>query len=97
MITKQVSSFQTVANNGDQEEEMDFAQAPRGCQIKDFTLWRNSLKRDFTINRYLSSSSSVSNILNGLEIINHSAFDVIYLDHHRLTKSSLKLLKQLVL
>ncbi|KAL5557410.1 hypothetical protein UlMin_039646 [Ulmus minor] len=45
----EVSSFETVAKEAG-GKELDFSQVPCGCGKKDFTLWRNSFKRDFTIN-----------------------------------------------
>ncbi|GMN28742.1 hypothetical protein TIFTF001_002147 [Ficus carica] len=46
----EVSSFDTVAKQDEEKEELPFSKAPQGCGRKDFILWRNSLKRDFTIN-----------------------------------------------
>lgn len=50
----QVSSFDTVANKGDKTGRKDFfvPRMPRGCDENDVIRWRNSLQRDFTINRY---------------------------------------------
>jgi hypothetical protein len=51
---QQVSSFDTVAKHTEEKEkEKDVIslQMPRGCDEKDFIRWRNSLGRDFTVNR----------------------------------------------
>ncbi|XP_060962627.1 uncharacterized protein LOC115702617 [Cannabis sativa] len=46
----EVSSFETVAKHAEKKTEPHSSQAPRGFGKKDLTLWRNSLKRDYTIN-----------------------------------------------
>lgn len=48
----QVSSFETVAENGKGKEEFFLPQMPKGCDFKDFARWRNCMHRDFTVNRY---------------------------------------------
>ncbi|XP_016451893.1 uncharacterized protein LOC107776501 isoform X1 [Nicotiana tabacum] len=46
----EVSSFDTVAKNAEKEEEIFVPKMPKGCDQKDFILWKNSMHRDFTIN-----------------------------------------------
>ncbi|KAF4377671.1 hypothetical protein G4B88_006951 [Cannabis sativa] len=59
----EVSSFETVAKHAEKKTEPHSSQAPRGFGKKDLTLWRNSLKRDYTINRTV-----VARILRGLRL-----------------------------
>ncbi|KAI5683986.1 hypothetical protein M9H77_05214 [Catharanthus roseus] len=47
----EVSSFETVAENGKGKEEFFLPQMPKGCDFKDFARWRNCMHRDFTVNR----------------------------------------------
>ncbi|KAJ0041488.1 hypothetical protein Pint_28695 [Pistacia integerrima] len=52
----EVSSFETVAHNAEGKEKFLLSQAPRGCDEKDLIRWRNSMHRDFTINRHDSTN-----------------------------------------
>jgi hypothetical protein len=57
ILLQQVSSFDTVAKQDEEKEkekgkeDVLSLQMPRGCDEKDFIRWRNSIGRDFTINR----------------------------------------------
>ncbi|XP_058187293.1 uncharacterized protein LOC131304175 isoform X3 [Rhododendron vialii] len=46
----EVSSFETAAKNGKEKQKTIFSQMPPGCDKKDFVRWRDSMRRDFTIN-----------------------------------------------
>lgn len=46
----EVSSFETVAKHGKEREELLVSQTPKGCDKSDLVRWRDSMKRDFTIN-----------------------------------------------
>jgi len=48
----QVSSFETTARDAE-EKDVQLSKLPEGYDEKDMRRWRNSLKRDFTINRYV--------------------------------------------
>lgn len=48
----QVSSFATVAKTDKEKEEFPLRSMPKGCDRKDIARWRNSMHRDFTVNRY---------------------------------------------
>lgn len=49
-LSFQVSSFETVArHNG--RKPINF-QLPKSCNLKDYILWKDCMKRDFTINRF---------------------------------------------
>jgi hypothetical protein len=52
IVLQQVSSFDTVAKHDEEKEKVLSLQKPRGCDEKDFIRWRNSMCRDFTINRH---------------------------------------------
>lgn len=41
-----------MAKHAEGKEEILLSQAPHGCDEKDLIRWRNSMHRDFTINRY---------------------------------------------
>ncbi|PON50006.1 Poly A polymerase, partial [Parasponia andersonii] len=64
----EVSSFETVAKHAEEKEELHSSQAPHGCAKKDFILWRNSLKRDFTINSLFFDpfSNKIYDYANGI-------------------------------
>lgn len=53
LFWNQVSSFETAAKNGKEKQKTIFSQMPPGCDKKDFVRWRDSMRRDFTINRLL--------------------------------------------
>lgn len=46
----EVSSFETVTIHGGEKEDIHISEMPEGFDGKDFTRWRNSLHRDFTVN-----------------------------------------------
>lgn len=48
----QVSSFATMAKTDKEKEEFPLRSMPKGCDRKDIARWRNSMHRDFTVNRY---------------------------------------------
>ncbi|XP_062102754.1 uncharacterized protein LOC133812929 [Humulus lupulus] len=64
----EVSSFETVAKHAAKKAELHFSQAPHGCGKKDIILWRNSLKRDFTINSLFFDpfSNTIYDFANGM-------------------------------
>lgn len=46
----EVSSFATVAKTDKRKEEFSLRSMPKGCDHKDIARWRNSMRRDFTVN-----------------------------------------------
>ncbi|KAL9993314.1 putative polynucleotide adenylyltransferase [Helianthus debilis subsp. tardiflorus] len=48
----EVSSFKTLAKHSENKEKFLVSQMPRGCDKSDLNLWKNSMHRDFTVNRY---------------------------------------------
>lgn len=46
----EVSSFNTIARNGDKQEEITLPQISNNCNNREIACWRNCMKRDFTIN-----------------------------------------------
>ncbi|KAK6924566.1 Poly A polymerase, head domain [Dillenia turbinata] len=46
----EVSSFKTVPAHAKDKETVLISQMPAGCNKKDFILWSNCLRRDFTVN-----------------------------------------------
>ncbi|XP_076889525.1 uncharacterized protein LOC143540307 [Bidens hawaiensis] len=46
----EVSSFKTLAKESEEKEKFLVSQMPRGCNKFDLNLWKNSMRRDFTVN-----------------------------------------------
>ncbi|KAK1410517.1 hypothetical protein QVD17_37054 [Tagetes erecta] len=46
----EVSSFKTLAKHSKEKEKFLVSQMPRGCDKFDLNLWKNSMRRDFTVN-----------------------------------------------
>ncbi|KAM7261103.1 hypothetical protein ACFE04_026578 [Oxalis oulophora] len=63
----EVSSFNTEAQH-DMIQDKTLPRMPSGCNVKDFMLWSNSIKRDFTINSlfYDPFSSKIYDYANGM-------------------------------
>lgn len=51
MVFYKVSSFETVAKDSEGKETALSSQIPKKCDKNDLLRWRNSMHRDFTINR----------------------------------------------
>ena len=49
----QVSSFETVPISAQQRQTSLFPQMLNNCDKKDFVRWKDCMRRDFTVNRYL--------------------------------------------
>lgn len=49
----QVSSFDTSAKPTGESEKLSVPKMPKKFHQKDFILWKDSMHRDFTVNRYL--------------------------------------------
>ncbi|KAK2966854.1 hypothetical protein RJ640_027813 [Escallonia rubra] len=46
----EVSSFETLAQNSERKEKYLVSKMPKGCEELDLLRWKNSMRRDFTIN-----------------------------------------------
>uniref|UniRef100_A0A7C9EV59 Polynucleotide adenylyltransferase n=1 Tax=Opuntia streptacantha TaxID=393608 RepID=A0A7C9EV59_OPUST len=46
----EVSSFETVARDAKEKEDIQLSKVPKGYDEKDLMLWKNAMNRDFTIN-----------------------------------------------
>lgn len=52
-IIYQVSSFETAARGTIEKEKFLAAQKPITCHKSDLVLWRDCMRRDFTVNRFV--------------------------------------------